>query len=247
MGTEDVKFNLQNAQFSQYLPFKDNELSSFSPVINIYNPSITANLGIDSTFSTNIDTFSLTSIDSSNLFNNSNFQLPNYNLGIGAFITSSMDEVFKLNETKMNDFLALLKNGLTVNNPAESIVEYSPSKIISHKSSNNDYIAELDKDMQSKVKQLEQFAEANGIPFKITSGYRTREQQIALQKKYANEKGRVAGADSSKHRFGKAIDIDTSSLTKQQCQKLGDYAKSIGMRWGGDFSTYREDWHFDIA
>jgi len=128
-----------------------------------------------------------------------------------------------------------------------SSVTYQPTVRIATKSKNDDYIKELAPEMQEKVRLLEEYARKEGIPFTITSGYRSREEQIALQNKYAGQKGRVAGADSSRHRFGKAIDINTKSLTETQCKKLGDYAKSIGMRWGGDFITCRERWHFDMA
>ena len=125
---------------------------------------------------------------------------------------------------------------------------YTPAQRVESKNNNNDYIKELQPVMQEKVRMLEAYAKSKGYPFKISSGYRTRDEQIALQKKYANQPGRVAGADSSLHRRGRAIDITTKGvLTDEQCADLGRYAKSIGLRWGGDFTSYRENWHFDLA
>lgn len=125
--------------------------------------------------------------------------------------------------------------------------EYTPSQRKLKKANNQDYIAELTPQMQEKVKLLEEYAIKQGIPFVIIDGYRTRDEQLALIEKYKNQPGRAAGADTSRHRKGKAIDIRTKNLTNEQCKKLGNYAKSIGMRWGGDFNTCKENWHFDIA
>lgn len=125
---------------------------------------------------------------------------------------------------------------------------YVPKNRALSKKNNADYIKELNPAMQEKVRMLEAYAKSKGYPFKISSGYRTRDEQINLQKKYASQKGRVAGADTSRHRFGKAIDISVKGvLTEAQCADLGRYAESIGMRWGGKFDSYREPWHFDIA
>lgn len=151
-----------------------------------------------------------------------------------------------------NSYMQNVKNNLmqylsaTTNASATQTGEYTPATRVENKNNNEDYITELQPMMQDKVKQLEAYAQSKGYNFTITSGYRTREQQIALQQRYANQPGRVAGADSSLHRFGLAIDINTSGLTEAQCADLGSYAKSLGMRWGGDFNSFREPWHFDL-
>lgn len=253
MSFRNVKFDTQFATNMLPTLYGDNTFAnnSFS-AIDIYNPDKFQIQGLDFSFMENFDTFSLSGLPSVNPYGNFSLQMPNYNLNIGSIITQSMEALFRENATKMNGFMASLMNGFNsapvqtaTGNQAASA--YTPAVAVNNKSNNNDYITELDPVMQNKVKQLEEFAKKEGIPFKITSGYRTREEQIALQKKYAGQKGRVAGADTSKHRFGKAIDISVNSLSQTQRKKLGDYAKSIGMRWGGDFKTYREDWHFDIA
>ena len=57
---------------------------------------------------------------------------------------------------------------------------------------NKAYLAEAmlskDPEMQEKVRLLEEYARKEGIPFTITSGYRSREEQIALQNKYAGQR-----------------------------------------------------------
>lgn len=107
---------------------------------------------------------------------------------------------------------------------------------------NEEKIKELTPQMQTKVNALLKYAEEQGLKVQITSGYRTREQQNYLLKtrpKYA--------AKDSLHCYGKAIDINIAGGSNADYKKLGDYAKSIGMRWGGDFSSVKERWHFDLG
>lgn len=123
-------------------------------------------------------------------------------------------------------------------------------KVKSVKTCNEDYISELQPKVQEKVRQLEAFAKSKGIKFEICSGYRTPEKQQSLIDKYGRR--RAASVDGSPHRSGRAIDINTNGiLTESQCKILGEYAESIGMRWGGRWggpgsSTVRERWHFDL-
>lgn len=125
--------------------------------------------------------------------------------------------------------------------------EYTPADRRVIKRNNDDYIAELQPVVRAKIKMLEAYAKANNIPFRIISGYRTAEDQNRLRKQYANQKGRAAGTHTSPHRSGRAIDIKCSGLlTEAQSTKLGLYAESIGLRWGGRFKKVRERWHFDM-
>lgn len=125
--------------------------------------------------------------------------------------------------------------------------EYTPADRRAIKRNNDDYIAELQPVVQEKIRKLEAYAKANNIPFRIISGYRTAKDQNRLRKQYANQKGRAAGTHTSPHRSGRAIDIKCSGLlTEAQSTKLGLYAESIGLRWGGRFKKCRERWHFDM-
>ena len=171
---------------------------------------------------------------------NSAFAPPSFNFDFG--------NIMNMYNSYMQNILNNYKQNLNATGNITELQtgEYMPAQRVESKNNNNDYIKELQPLMQQKVRMLEQYAKSKGYPFNITSGYRTREQQIALQKKYANQPGRVAGADTSLHRSGRAIDINTSGLTEAQCTDLGNYAKSIGLRWGGDFKSYRERWHFDL-
>jgi len=117
-----------------------------------------------------------------------------------------------------------------------------------------DKAKQLKPEMQIKLAQLYEFAKSKGINFEITSGLRSREQQEKLyQKALANKSangGKMSAAKpgSSRHESGLAIDI---SGTEAQKKVLGEYWKSIGGTWGGDWggpgsSTIKETWHFDL-
>ena len=103
--------------------------------------------------------------------------------------------------------------------------------------------------MQKQTQKLIAYANENGYDVQITSGYRSQEKQKQLQEQYKDQPGRVA--KRSAHCEGKAIDI---RVTKDGVESdtgysmLGQYAKSeLNMRWGGDFSSFRERWHFDYG
>jgi len=179
----------------------------------------------------------------------SNSSLPNYDIDIGTRSnSSSLRSPSARSSSARGSGLSSGRTSSTLSRGTISGCTYVPARTISNKTCNNDYIVELDPQMQEKVRALEEYARENNIPFKIIDGYRSREKQLQLIERYKNQPGRAAGADKSKHRFGKAIDIQTDNyLTEEQCRKLGEYAKSIGMRWGGDFRTVRERWHFEIA
>lgn len=175
---------------------------------------------------------------------NSAFASPSFNFDFG--------NIMNMYNSYMQNILNNYKQNLNVTGNTTELQtgEYTPAERVENKKNNDDYIKELHPLMQQKVRQLEAYAKSKGYTFRICSGYRTREQQIALQEKYKDEKGRVAGADSSPHRFGRAIDISSNGingiLSEEQSRDLGNYAKSIGLRWGGDFKSYRERWHFDL-
>lgn len=107
---------------------------------------------------------------------------------------------------------------------------------------NANKISELSPEMQEKTMMLLDYAKSQGMEVTITSGFRTRAQQEYLLKtrpEYA--------AKRSLHCLGRAIDISIKGNNDSDYRKLGEYAKSIGMRWGGDFKKVAERWHFDIG
>ena len=108
--------------------------------------------------------------------------------------------------------------------------------------SNGNKIKELSPEMQVKTAKLLDYAKTMGMKVTITSGFRTQEQQKRLLRtraKYA--------AKNSLHCLGRAIDINIAGGKNSDYRMLANYAKSIGMRWGGDFKKVAERWHFDIG
>ena len=108
--------------------------------------------------------------------------------------------------------------------------------------SNSDKIKGLSNDMQVKTAMLLDFAKSKGLDVKIISGFRSQAQQNDLVRRKPN-----LAAKNSLHCLGRAIDINITNGKNSDYRMLANYAKSIGMRWGGDFKKVAERWHFDIG
>lgn len=82
-------------------------------------------------------------------------------------------------------------------------------------------------------------AEASGIGWRLTSGYRTIKKQAQLYALYVAGKSRFPAAPpgKSKHNFGLAFDVVVSDL-----DAFVEIARSEGLRWGGE----RDPVHFEI-
>ena len=111
---------------------------------------------------------------------------------------------------------------------------------------NSKFIENLHPAMQEKMMQLLDWAKSKGISLDISVGFRTTAQQRALQ--YKNKGGRkvAAAPGSSPHEYGIAVDFRSSNNTA-----VGQKAKELGMRWGGDWGGRgrwtREPWHIDMS
>jgi uncharacterized protein YcbK (DUF882 family) len=91
------------------------------------------------------------------------------------------------------------------------------------------------------VQALKDYAARQGWTFRLVSGYRSPTQQAALRAAWDRGDPSVIypPAQYSYHSLGLAVDVDSNHLAD-----LGAYAKSIGMRWGGDFG---DPVHFDLG
>lgn len=168
---------------------------------------------------------------------NNNFRPYDYNrYNVDAWVptVNTFDfSNFNFNTTKAQDTESIA--------PQESVVPYSAvSSSVSTYGDNAKKISQLHPDMQEKTMQLLDYAKSKGLKVQITSGYRTQEEQQELLRTRPQ-----FAAKKSAHCAGKAIDIKIVGGTDEDYRMLGDYAKSIGMRWGGDFSKVKERWHFD--
>ena len=114
---------------------------------------------------------------------------------------------------------------------------------------NSQKIKQLNNEMQERTKKLIAYANLNGYDVEITSGYRSQEEQDRLIKKYTELGQPNRAAKISAHTSRKAIDIRVYKNGKR-CEAgydlLGKYAvDNLGMRWGGNFKSVVEKWHFD--
>lgn len=131
------------------------------------------------------------------------------------------------------------KSGVSQSTSKESPYNTTSSDVNAY-GSNAKKISQLNPEMQEKTMQLLDYAKEKGLKVQITSGYRTQEEQQELLRTRPQ-----FAAKRSAHCEGKAIDIKIIGGSDADYKMLGDYAKSIGMRWGGDFSKVKERWHFD--
>lgn len=91
-----------------------------------------------------------------------------------------------------------------------------------------------------------------GLTIKATSGFRTWEKQAQLKAQNSQN----ASAGNSAHNYGFALDVNIldkngniilrKASTRKQWLDSGivALAKSMGFKWGGDFSSYHDPIHF---
>jgi peptidoglycan L-alanyl-D-glutamate endopeptidase CwlK len=119
-------------------------------------------------------------------------------------------------------------------------------------------IASLHPKAQEKAREFMQLAiplmKRYGLDVRIISGLRTFAEQNALYALGRTTKGRIvtnAKAGYSNHNFGTAFDVglfegkaylDESTKYKE----LGEAGKSLGLIWGGDFKSIKDEPHFEI-
>ena len=103
--------------------------------------------------------------------------------------------------------------------------------------------------LQDYANKLVERAAAEGIDLKVTSLVRSREEQQRLYDAWlARGKTGLPAAPpgKSKHEQGLAFDVAIQGGgSPEQWQRLGQVGKSMGLRWGGDFSR-ADPVHFEI-
>ena len=211
---------------------------------NSNNPILKQNMPVFSAQIPDFNTvFNYTSTPQNDFFN---FSMSNINIDFSQFSMNNFNNNSNLSEVVeklYNDFTTSLnasyKNQI---NQLMTLFKIPAGNVTTGNQKNDEKIAKLDPQMQIKVKDLLEYAKSKGLNVTITSGYRTQAQQEELLRtrpEYA--------AKDSLHCKGKAIDISIANGTDSDYKLLADYAKSIGMRWGGDFSKVKERWHFDMG
>lgn len=105
-------------------------------------------------------------------------------------------------------------------------------------------IVTLHYNLKPLARRLIQQAVENGMPFQITSGTRTYEEQDQLYAQGRTKPGRIvtdARAGYSSHNHGLAFDVTlfdgkTPVWESPLYARLGKLGKAIGLSWGGDWN-----------
>lgn len=118
--------------------------------------------------------------------------------------------------------------------------------------------------LKAKGIALVEKAYAEGIWILITHGLRTMEEQNALYQKGRDKNGKVinkkdvvtnAKAGYSFHNFGLAIDFavynsDGKTINwtvDNKWKRVGAIGKSLGLEWGGDWTSFKDYPHFQLT
>lgn len=114
-------------------------------------------------------------------------------------------------------------------------------------------LEDLTPDTKRVVDRLIELGRVRNIEVRISSTFRTCEEQAAVYAQGRTTPGVISSGASgcrSWHTWGRAVDLfivhdgKTVDSSDHRYDELGDIAKSLGMLWGGDFSRV-EKWHFE--
>lgn len=128
-------------------------------------------------------------------------------------------------------------------------------------------ISALHPDLQNKIAKLIALCNTNGITIGISECLRTVDEQNALYAKGRTTSGSIVtnckGTDyKSMHQWGVAFDFylnmdvdgdgdidgnDKWNTSTGLFEKVGSLGKSIGLMWGGDFKSFKDLCHFQLA
>lgn len=102
--------------------------------------------------------------------------------------------------------------------------------------------------VQDAADKLVAYAESIGTPIRITEGFRSNERQNELYR----QRPRVTNArgGESTHNYGVAFDVvfrkEGYDATAAQWKVIADFAKTLGLSWGGDWSAFVDKPHFEM-
>lgn len=105
-------------------------------------------------------------------------------------------------------------------------------------------------DMKEKVVAMSKKAEQLGYTMVISDGFRSHEQQATAKKKKPTL---CAAPGKSAHEYGAAIDIalydkNGKQISVKYVKEFANYAtQTLGLGWGQNWQSKKEDWHFELA
>lgn len=108
--------------------------------------------------------------------------------------------------------------------------------------------------VRTAARKLVRAASDSGITIKVISGTRTYAEQDHLYEQGRTRPGNIvtnARGGYSNHNFGIAFDIGVFSGTKYvpespAYRKVGKLGKSLGLKWGGDWTGIQDEPHFEL-
>jgi peptidoglycan L-alanyl-D-glutamate endopeptidase CwlK len=108
--------------------------------------------------------------------------------------------------------------------------------------------------IKPKVIEFINLAETKGYKLRITSGYRTYDEQNKLYSQGRTTKGNIvtnAKGGESYHNFGLAIDVvpivNGVAEWNTNWNEIATIGKSLGFEWGGDFNSIKDKPHFEMS
>jgi peptidoglycan L-alanyl-D-glutamate endopeptidase CwlK len=108
--------------------------------------------------------------------------------------------------------------------------------------------------VQPYARKLVAAAAADGITIVVTSGTRTYEEQNELYEQGRSKPGNIvtnARAGYSWHNHGVALDVTVFEQGKPvwesiKYKSVGAIGKRLGFEWGGDFTSFSDEPHFQM-
>jgi len=135
-----------------------------------------------------------------------------------------------------------------LSNTVESITDKTWDKITDGR------ITTLHPKVLPRVKEFINEAFKQGYKLRVTSGFRSYNEQTVLYSQGRTAAGNIvtnAKAGESSHNFGTAIDVveikDGKALwTNPNWNKIAQIAKQFGFSWGGDWVSFKDMPHFEM-
>lgn len=110
----------------------------------------------------------------------------------------------------------------------------------------NDLLPEV----KEKMEKMIQICDILGMPIRVTSGFRSIEEQNRLYAQGRTTAGAIvtnARGGESDHNFGKAFDIVFRKTGYEgDWEFVSKIGKQLGLKWGGDWKTFIDKPHFYI-
>ena len=109
--------------------------------------------------------------------------------------------------------------------------------------------------VRQKAEQFLLEAYRNGFFLRVTSGYRSPEEQERLYAQGRSMAGDIvtnARAFESFHNFGLAIDVveirgGIPIWENPRWNQIGEIGKQFGFKWGGDWTSFKDRPHFEYT